>query len=903
MPKIKLYFENYLVDNTDNISIPLTKTFDNIQDPMKYYSEYSRSVDIPFSVNNNKLFNHIFNVDSVQNSNPNQPNIGHNFDPKRKIPFRLEYNGDIILEGYAKLNSITYANGGKYNITLFGKFGEIMQELHKLTFINPESNKYYIVSPKYDRISANLVKSAMEKYPLSTFSENSILLTDIITFISNEGVYENFDTKKNVRYKIVNNTLIPHMDIVDTSSFLKETYTYISNNNINPESIVGDAMLPGTWGEYRSYYQIPCMWVKRLWEMFIAAAKKVTSYSFDLDPDFFNDDNPLYFKQVLALKPFNTKKESRYTSTFEINSPKEGSWINGTNTYRMLSNIIRTSTISDEYGAGYDDTPDGETSGQTSNALFLKAKPNSYDTFTINFSQKYQIEFPTDGIEGKQYLNTPLFINVNLKTKDGSIINTCKYCVKRCKYEDLEEYDTTVPYDNKRNVILQDTYQENNPFTKTTSFFFTLNYSYRTSQVINGCYLQTEMYWTGTSFVFTYDPELLTGDKGVPYINYKSHVLKEGESVYIKPINELYKGEKNRLSVVISQKEKRSGDYFSISDLWDKNVNPLEYLLEFSKIYGLVWNIDEKNKTIVVRQQQNDYKEGLTQGIRDYTDKVDNREKVLKPAQFDCKYVRFNYADNKTAQGTEYKNAYGANYGELILNNGNEFNLSDKKLFSGLIPAPITQKKEIFKIKTPTNIDSTIYPETQTYTSIITTDKSNKTVDLFGSLFFVGPNTTPIVLTDDCNSEYFSNTYCYNRYCDDVNSTNLMAKATAKIASAISYIFYPNKKITNLFNIPNITYGEDFRNVKSIYELFWKDYFDERYSYKNKVVEVKMKLSIEDYNTIRRGTFIKIDNQLYVFNKISDFDIQGGGLTKCELLTVNNLDAYTNNLFLTYMHS
>ena len=902
MPKIKLYFENYLVDNTDNISIPLTKTFDNIQDPMKYYSEYSRSVDIPFSVNNNKLFNHIFNVDSVQNSNPEQPNIGHNFDPKRKIPFRIEHNGDVILEGYAKLNSITYANGGKYNITLFGKFGEIMQELHKLTFINPESKKYYIDFPKsagkYDRINASFVKSAMEKYPSSTFSDTSVFLTDIITFVSNEGVYENFDTKKNVRYKISDNTIIPHMDIVDTSSFLKETYTYISNNNINPESIVGNGMLPGTWGEYRSYYQIPCMWVKRLWEMFTAVAEQATSYSFDLDPDFFNDNNPLYFKQVLSLKPFNTKKESRYTSTFEINSSKEGSWVNGTGTYRLPAKIIRKKTISDEYAAGYDDIPDGEKT----NVLFLKSKPNSYDTFTINLSEKYQIDFPSGGIKGKQYMMNSLYIDVNLKTKNGTIINTCKYAVARCQYEGLEDYDKTFKfnsYNKERNVILQDTYQEFNDITNRTSLFFTLNYSYRTSQVINGCYLEIVMYWSNTNHSFYYDPQLLTNDNGVSYIHEKVHVLKNGEVVYVRPNAVASEGEINQISVVISQQEKRSGDYYSIPDLWDKNVNPLEYLLEYSKIYGLVWSIDEKKKTIVVRQQQNDYKEGLTLGIRDYTDKVDNREKVLKPAQFDCKYVRFNYADNKTAEGAEYKNAYGANYGELILNNGNEFNTSEKKLFSGLIPSPITGKKQIFNIKTPTNTGSMIYSDSQTYTSIITTDKSNKTVDLFGSLFFVGPTTTPILLTDDSNSEYLNNTYCYNRYCYGVTSTT----ANSKCASAISYVKNTNNKITNLFNIPNITYGEDFTNVKSIYELFWKDYFDERYSYKNKVVEVKMKLSIVDYNSIRRGTFIKIDNQLYVFNKISDFDIQGNGLTKCELLTVNNLDAYTNNLFLTYMHS
>lgn len=899
MPKIKLYFENYLVDNTDNISIPLTKTFDNIQAPMKYYSEYSRSVDIPFSVNNNKLFNHIFNVDSVQNSNPKQPNIGHNFDPKRKIPFRIEYNGDIILEGYAKLNSITYANGGKYNITLFGKFGEIMQELHKLTFINSESEKYYIDFPKYGkqtRINADFVKSAMEKYPSSTFSDNSISLSDIITFISNEGVYENFDTKKNVRYEILKNEFIRYKDIVDTSSFLKETYNYISRNNINPESIVSDAILPGTWGEYRSYYQIPCMWVKRLWEMFTTAAKKVTSYSFNLDPDFFNDNNPLYFKQVLALKPFNTKQESKYTSTFEIIDDCFGSkWLNGSGTKKNKSKIMRVSTISDEYAAGYNDIPKGETT----NALFLKSKPNSYDTFTINFSQKYKIDIPYVDMSQKIYIMDPLFIDVNLKTKAGTIINTCKYALQRCKFEGLEDYDKNDIYTRARFVILQDTNQEFNSYEKITSLFFTLNYSYRTNQVTQGCYLEIVMHWSSTNFFFGYDPQLLTNNNGVPYITTKDHILKSNESVSITPLENLFDGETNKLSVVISQKEKRSGDYFSIPDLWNNNVNPLEYLLEFSKIYGLVWNIDEKNKTIVVRQQQNDYKEGLTQGIRDYTDKVDNREKVLKPAQFDCKYVRFNYTDNKTAEGAEYKNTYSANYGELILNNGNEFNSSEKKLFSGLIPAPITGKKQIFKIKTPNNKDSILYSETQTYTSIITADKSNKTVDLFGSLFFVGEKTTPILLTDDSNSEYLNNTYCYNRYSYDVISK----QANAKIASAISYVKNTNNKITNLFNIPNITYGENFTNVKSIYELFWKDYFDERYSYKNKVVEVKMKLSINDYNSIRRGTFIKIDNQLYVFNKISDFDIQGDGLTKCELLTVNNLDAYTTNLFLTYMHS
>ena len=71
-------------------------------------------------------------------------NIGMYFDPTQKIDFKLLYNGDVLLEGYAKFLSTSYSTENKYyTISLFGRLGDIFQKLMSVV-LSEEDNTLVI---------------------------------------------------------------------------------------------------------------------------------------------------------------------------------------------------------------------------------------------------------------------------------------------------------------------------------------------------------------------------------------------------------------------------------------------------------------------------------------------------------------------------------------------------------------------------------------------------------------------------------------------------------------------------------------------------------------------------------------------------------------------------------------
>jgi hypothetical protein len=111
--------------------------------------------------------------------------------------------------------------------------------------------------------------------------------------------------------------------------------------------------------------------------------------------------------------------------------------------------------------------------------------------------------------------------------------------------------------------------------------------------------------------------------------------------------------------------------------------------------------------------------------------------------------------------------------------------------------------------------------------------------------------------------------------------------------------FNQNGRIVGcVMNCPN----EDFTDDKSvssaidnyIYDICWRDYINERYDSNNKKVTAYFKLSIVDYNQFNFNKLVKFNNQLFVVNKIIDFDPTNDASTKVELIQVNNTDGYTD---------
>ena len=127
---IELYIENQKIDITDDIEIGFT--YETI-DPDKLSSiknSFSKTVNIPGTPNNNKLFGYIFRNDKYIRG-LDIANIGDNYDPHKKVNWFINKNGALYNRGYCTLDSIETKNDYEvtYKITLYGGLGEFFYSL------------------------------------------------------------------------------------------------------------------------------------------------------------------------------------------------------------------------------------------------------------------------------------------------------------------------------------------------------------------------------------------------------------------------------------------------------------------------------------------------------------------------------------------------------------------------------------------------------------------------------------------------------------------------------------------------------------------------------------------------------------------------------------------------------
>ena len=116
---IRLFLNNKEVELNSSVSFAINKQFEDITSPADIKNDWSKTVQIPFSQSNNKLFGELFKVDRLIVEGDSTL-MGIYFDPYKKVDFRLQWGDAIIMQGYAKnIDVVKSANGeGHYNITL-----------------------------------------------------------------------------------------------------------------------------------------------------------------------------------------------------------------------------------------------------------------------------------------------------------------------------------------------------------------------------------------------------------------------------------------------------------------------------------------------------------------------------------------------------------------------------------------------------------------------------------------------------------------------------------------------------------------------------------------------------------------------------------------------------------------
>ena len=844
---IQLYINSQLVDITESVGLFLNKRFEETQNPTYYFSDYSKTITLPFTTNNKKIFDNFNRQDSVVSTNT--------IDPRKKITFQLIYNGELVMEGFCKLNNAnSIYTDNHFELELFSQFGLIMSEIEDLTF-NPyevqlkggsKDNKYLITTPWQETvIDRNLVKESFEQINHNLDGED---ILDYIKFIPTyQGLYNDFQSDRQER---------PNQEIVEMSRERDEHYTR----------------------EFRSYYQQPAIFVDKLWQITKNKIEEITDYKFILDNSFFNSQNP-YYTNLLYTCP------SLYGENDNFNEQSE-TYNSDSLNYHIQ--IVEQKNLSSNHQKRLYFSPEGKILNR---GIFNREKMGA-TTFTWNgnlqfFCQNYTKKY------GKIRKSNPLFIkfyavnalnNIPIEhTSHTVMLYSCNYNTN--KYFD-EKFDVSIFTDHLPQALKPKGYEN------VKGYWFSQNVNINLNIVENvPYYIVCDTYWANNGAGIEVANSSTTPrsdwywwDSFTTGIGY--HIFANLSNANVKTID-----------------YNRSYSNLDLNRIFPKDVTLLKVLLNYCKMFGLCWDVNQDEKTISIMSRNkffSNYK------IFDWSKKLDrSHDFILEPLCFSNRYVNFNVEEGNGEKLKKYSNKYGMGYGSKTINTNYQFNNDETDLYEGIQPSIVATKSQFSKLlnNDDPSLDSFVGYNLKVRPNeiYIDNDDEGSNAGNFGSFYFWNGTFTPdvqlsligrkgpvVYITDDTDYQICSGEYMWN-------GTGTYTVECYKLPK-ISTISNDNWSVH--FESPKEYFFEKpSGNINYIYDNFWKNFIDERYSVQSKKLTAYFYLTPEDYKKINFRQFVKVENTLYHVNRIVDYDFDTNSPTKVELVQVWNVDSYTGGQY------
>ena len=314
---IQLFLENKEVELNSKLNFPLNKTYENLTNPTDIIVDYSKSINIPATANNNRLMANAYRFDRSFISSENQ-NVGLYLDPLKRIPMKLVYNTQVLLEGYAKyVSATTDANTTYYTFNLFGVIGDVFHKLFECVFDENKlteeqraeedgGRKYIIETPwKAELINKDLVKRSWDTTDIKfdTMMEEDPCYS--IGFApAYRGKFDNFESASILPSALETGGSVNEPWKIEEYLKKKWKTNLVNDRDYTPEdaqarvdAINFDMILPNGVDEhsirqFRSYEQKPYIYFRALMQMYQKKCKELTGYEITLDPSWFSINIP-----------------------------------------------------------------------------------------------------------------------------------------------------------------------------------------------------------------------------------------------------------------------------------------------------------------------------------------------------------------------------------------------------------------------------------------------------------------------------------------------------------------------------------------------------------------------------------------------------------------------------------
>ena len=302
MNDIQLYVKepsdtNYTrLDLFKDETISLTQTIQDVKDPGKVFTNFSKTFSLPASKTNNKFFKHYHNF--IQSET-------YSFDARKRKEAKIELNTLPFQKGHIRLEGVDLKNGrpDTYRITFFGELnlkdvlGDIkLQDLDWLDNFNVTYDASTVVS-----VLQNSGGSGSK-----TVSGEAFTAPTLISLISN--------TQRGY-YSSATNTL----EYYDTS---KEEVNK-TGGNLNPSNV-----------KLSGYYWKDLIYSIRLYVIIRAIEESsITGGQIKFSDDFFNTTNVSFYNLYMLCQRNAGKILEGLTSSYTPNRQTNKGYINATNNH------------------------------------------------------------------------------------------------------------------------------------------------------------------------------------------------------------------------------------------------------------------------------------------------------------------------------------------------------------------------------------------------------------------------------------------------------------------------------------------------------------------------------------------------------------------------------------------
>lgn len=806
MLNIALYIENQEIEMDKELDFAINRTYDELQNPTTILNDWSKTIEIPMTVNNNQLFGSIFNVERRLVSG-GSTNRGVYFNPTKKANFKLMYNQGILMSGYAKLASVDNVNH-TYQINLFGEVGNTFLELLKCSFNISEETEMKYQIPNYiqdDILTKELVRDSwLNDSPRLSLDDEECGTTDIIGFTPTIcGLPSNFQA----------DTMID-----DNGEFVKIGELINTVKGITyGESIIGDGLTERQMGQFRIWNEKPYIYVNKLWQMMVKKSEEICEYPLRLDKVWFNKNNPYYTDLIYFCTDYN---KSNNTTTIKDTWLKED--------------------------------------GREHNIYYFRDGVGD-DIYTLTFYLKTTVKY----VSPYNFTISPnKCLNIKLYKKDGTVFDDF---VITGKLENSYDAGYTTP----------------NKVNGSTRIVDGLCQLYVNRNIARGMIYQGEV--VSMSYQWLYRDEMYADDYTYGFYDYDG-----GSNVIVST--------SNRKETLLSIWDCLVYNSFEMGSIWNPDIAPFDVLLNYSKMFGLVFIVNQNDKCIDITSRNvyfDNYK------IQDWTDKVNtlNTYKIEQPT-FGKKYVNFNYDDVDADVYKDYFDKYQIALGGKRLITEYEFNNDSEDLFEGIQPTDVANEV-MYGLKQLVEewIVGRPIPKYTNNEVYFNNKKDNGSANIYSAFAFrrknqpVDTRFNPIIITEDTAAETNASSFCYHPRTIPYDKYHI----SMTVLPYISTIEESNR-FGCIFNLPNEIHFNpavvEYTDAQFVYDSFWRDYINERYSTDNKRITLQANITPFDFAQFEFRNFVKIENTLYIINAIKDYGISDGIDTNVELITVNNIDAY-----------